>query len=335
MKHVKWLAPVLLILGLWGYHLLAANQAERDIAEALQQLETESETGMSISHSDISVHPFSGDIEFMDINFIDDEHILRSSSILFDLTYFNFLTIYFRGAKYGLQNLEDVSSEIENPSAIFRSTISEYKAETLVLNYEGNFFDLIVHFVREAPFELSHRFDASMNNFRYVNDNASWGTFDADSISIQVNIPAGATSLAHGEKIFIKSSEITWHPPESVQKKYGFFIRGFEYDPDNLPVDSLHFQLARAETTGNKVMNIDLYTELFHVRSIVELATGDSLWSQAQLENGRIFLVESSTQFRNFLENAQSLLGISPPDSTEPVIEFSGPLADPVFRLNN
>lgn len=333
--HLKWLAPVLLILGLWGYHYLAANQAERDLGEALQELTKQAEQPANISYESIQVNPFDGDILFGETNIIFEESLYRFSNLKLDLTYWDFLTVYFRGGEYALQHLEGLKSEIEDPSLLIRQSQAEYKSDFMQLNYNGNFYDLLSQHINKVPYEQQHHLELEAQEFRSVQQNASWGSIKTDSLSFFLTISEGSQSLLSSEQMELSTYSVGWNPPAWFQEKYGFFIRGFNYEEDNIPVDSLHVQLEKSAEDTPSSLQADLYNELFQLRATTDLLISDRYPMQSEFDDGKILLADTSEEFRNFLDNAQQLLGINLPEPDQPLFLFDGPFSNPDFRINN
>lgn len=329
MKTNYYLAGIIiLILALIGYHYYAAGEAGRQIDEALQEQAARSDGEFSVSYSAIDVFPFSGDIRFRDFNLTQTNYTQRASSIYFDLTYLDFLTIYVRGTEYGLKNLDRLRTNIIKPSIVLRPSMRELKSDTFRIDYKGSAYDLLRHSVTEQAVESPHEFEASAVSFRFTQSNSTSDGFRADSIFIQTSVPPATTSILNDADHFMaRAFDITWIPSSAIGDKYGFFIRGFGYETDNIPVDSLLLMI-NIDDAGSRFMNLDLHSELFHAQAIAEIKMNSQEFSRITFEDGIVNLLATSPRFDNFLQNAEQLFGISIPRKTESVFRFYGPLSN-------
>ncbi len=317
----------ILIIAIIGYHYYAAREAGRQIDEALQKQAANSEGKFSVSYSAIDVFPFSGDIRFSDFNLTQTDYTQRAASILFDLTYLDFLAIYAGGTEYGLKKTDRLKATIINPSLVLRPEIHEFNSDTISLNYEGNVYDLLRHSVTGQAIEQTHQLGGSAVSFRYTQPDSKAG-FTADSVYIQTRIPPDVTSVfGDADHFLARAIDITWTPPLSISDKYGFFIRGFGYETGSIPVDSLLLMIG-VDEDGSRSMNLDLHSELFHAQAVAGINMNSQELSRTTFKDGVVNLLETSPRFDNFLQNAEQLFGITIPRKAEGVFRFSGPVTD-------
>lgn len=328
MKKKYYLVGIfILIIALIGYHYYAAGEAGRQIDEALQEQAKKSDGKFSVSYSAIDVFPFSGDIRFQDLNLTQSDYTQRASSVYFDLTYFDFLAIYAGGTEYGLKKINRLNATITNPSVVLRPKMHEFKSDTFTVDYGGNAFDLIRHFVTGQLIENNHQLEATAASFRYMQTNSETG-FIADSIYIQTGLSPEATSVfADADHFLAKAVDITWMPPPSIKDKYGFFIRGFGYETGNIPVDSL-LAMIGGESADSRSLNLDLHSELFHAQAVAEININRQEPDRTTLRNGVVNLLETSPRFDNFLQNAEQLFGLTIPRKADGVLKFQGPVTN-------
>lgn len=322
-----------LIVLIIGYHFIAASQAEDQIDEAIQEQATKSEA-MSVQYSSIDVAPFSGNVSMSDLTFIFGNYIERAQHIELDLGYLDFLKIYLGGTEYGLKNINRMNAIITRPAVVFQESARELKGDILDLNYEGNMYDMLRHSVTGVPMEHAHHLEAVITHFRLTQPGAKWGSFRADSLYFQADVPTSALSLVNAKHLRSKADGIIWNPPKEIQEKYGFFMRGFGYDTGSVPVDSLLLRLNASDENNRKQMNLDLHTELFHARAVAGIRLNSQTYSKSIFEGGTVSLIETSKEFDNFLRNAEKLFGTSLPHQSEQLLEFSGPLTAPDISAN-
>ncbi|MDZ7681486.1 MAG: hypothetical protein U5J63_07140 [Fodinibius sp.] len=86
-----------------GYHFLAASQAESQIDKALQQ-QSEKHQSFSVQYSAVEVAPFTATVVLRNLTVVLDNHIERAQKLQVDMSYLDFLNVYFGGLPYGLQN---------------------------------------------------------------------------------------------------------------------------------------------------------------------------------------------------------------------------------------
>lgn len=327
----KYFIAIFILLGLAViYHFYAANSAETDLDEAIQKITVQSKMNLNISYSSIDVRPFSGDIIFSDINIIRDDNIQRAAAARFDLAYRDFLNFTFWDTEYGLKNINEGILILKNPSYTNRTSLLEVKLDSLHMDYRGNLWNLIVLALSRSPAQTNHKIEATGSNFSLSQPDSGFGTFKADSLELDTRFgkqPDYPDSLASS----VSLKKITWSPPVSFQKRYGFFIQGFGFQTDSIPVNRAVLRYRYDIASDSLVIkHINLTTELFTAQARGGLKVNTHSFTQSELHNLSVRLINSSLRFLNFLDQLQKITGIQLSGGSKQIqFYLNGPLEKP------
>jgi hypothetical protein len=334
MKRYILIAILVLLAGLFAFHFIAANQAEKQIDNTIQMQADSAGTALSVQYSSIEVSPFSGDVEFSDITVVQGNNIERSSELMVDLRYLDFLNIYIGGLEYGLEKLYAADLHLEKPTYLNRQTMQEYSMAAAEINYTGNMLDGIRTVFAGQPQDRRHQIDIAGTQLRYSRPNPIIGTYRSDSVFLHLEYPkAGTEDTATSNVLEFKN--IIWSPPSRIQKKYGFFIQGFGYPLDALPVPSVRFSFSDINRDEIAVSNGSAETDLFTMQfkgTVLRKTT----WAEARLAPLTLSMVELSDQFENVLSNVEQLLGIDIPKKEDRIgFQLRGPVVNPRISGSN
>ncbi|MDR8392189.1 hypothetical protein NC796_13625 [Aliifodinibius sp. S!AR15-10] len=325
---------LLLAIGLFAYHFYAANNAERTLDETIQEITKKSQLNLNIDYSSIEVSPFSGDIHISDINIFHDQAIQRAASARFDLTYSDFLNFMLWGAESGLKQVETAKLDLRSISYTNRETFLEVKLDTMRVNYSGNLWDLVVISMTQRPTQLQHNIKASGTKFRFYQGESAVGAVSADSLTINAYF---GHSASNPDSLFnsLELSSITWTPPKSIQQQYQFFIQGFGYQADSIPLRSASL-IYRNTLEDNllSVKDMSINSELFTVSIDGYVMLDTDQFNQSNMRNVAIRLHEMSPKFQNFMQQLEKLMGLQIPGGDSDLqIRLNGPLAKPEFTF--
>lgn len=336
MKKYIFITLLVVGAGLFAYHFIAADQAEQEIDRAIQAETDSSATPFSVKYSAIDVSPFSGNIDFADVTIIQQRNIERADNVQVDLEYFDFLRIYFNGIEEGLRQLAKAAILLDNVSHINRETMQELSVSQAEVRYRGNILDGLRRLMFDEPLTHSHHIDLAGAGIRYTKPNSLFGTFSSDSAALQFHFPkhtSDSTGTGTGGDILMKN--ITWDPPARFQKKYGFFIQGFGYKLNAIPVESVMGSMTRLSPNRVQIRSGIIETDLCTIRfeGIVRAAP---TWDRARLDPLQITVVDLSQEFQNVLANMEQLLGVSlPKQQNQITFQLSGPITNPRISRNN
>lgn len=337
MKKFLFFTVLVVLVGLFVLHFVAANQAEKEIDKAIQAQVSASSASMSVQYSSISVSPFSGDVLFHDVTLIEESNIERTRLMNIDLQYFDFLNIYFNGVESGLKKLERGKIALSRVSFLNRESMQEFAIDTLNINYEGNMWDALQSLFTDRATNYAHAINFRGANGRYKKPNSPVGNFTADSAYVRFDLPKGTTHWRTDGAHDIKFKGINWAPPVSFQNKYGFFIQGFGYQLDAIPIDSAGAIYSMPNEHTLKLTNGFASTDLFKA-SFNGTVQRDSTWNTSVLTPLHISLVDLSDQFSNVLANVEQLLGITIPGKVsddEIHLQLVGPITSPRMQPAN
>lgn len=325
---------LLLAIGLFAYHFYAANNAEKTLDETIQETISKSSINLTIDYSSIEVSPFSGDILFSNINIIHDQDIQRATAARFDLKYSDFLNFMIWGTESGLKQVEEGVLKLENISYTNRETFLEVKMDSLDIDYKGNLWNLIVLGVTRRPAQIQHDIYATGTTFSFYHPEAGIGQIRADSVQLDTHLgksPNNSDSLLNS----VELSGITWTPVSTFQEKYQFFIQGFGYQTDAIP-------LQRATLTYRYTLEDNLFSikkmavdsDLFIISLNGYLMLDEGQFSNSNLRNVEIRIHEMSPRFQTFLQQLEKLMGMQiPGGGNEMRIQLNGPLSKPEFTF--
>lgn len=329
----KFIFAIILILlvGLFAFHFIAAKEAEKQIDIAIQEQAKASPTPLSVQYSSIDVSPFSGDILFKDVTLVEKSNIERTRKMNVDIRYLDFLNIYFGGVESGLRKLERGTLNLSNVTYVNRESLQEFSIDTLNIEYSGNMWDALQSIFTEKATEYSHKVHFSGANGSYKKPESSIGNFTADSAFFRFDLPKETTQWRQDGAHDIMFKNVNWSPPTSFRNQYGFFIQGFGYELDSIPIDSLGVIYSMPDSTTLNLTNGVAATDLFSARFNGTIET-DSTWNSGIFTPLQISMVNLSNQFTNVLTNIEQLLGVRLPGKTsdnEIHFQLVGPVTNP------
>ncbi|MDX1617384.1 MAG: hypothetical protein R3224_01260 [Balneolaceae bacterium] len=321
----KWfsygfLALVGLAAALFAYHFYAAADAGQKLDESIQQVSQEANLNLTINYSSIEVSPFSGDVVFSDVNIIRDQDIQRAKTARFDLAYSEFVNITLWGTEYGLREIEQGILQLSDLSYTNRSSLIEVKLDSLHIDYRGNLWNLIVLGITRASAVTGHHIDAIGTRFSFSQPSSDIGAIRADTLTWRTHFgrPAEPPDSLYSTAAL---SGITWTPPKAFQDKYSFFIQGFGYRPDTIPMERATARY-RLHPSGDSLSidRLTLYTDLFNTTAKGMIAVDGQSPGQSRLNNLVIRLEELSPRFRNFLGQLKKLTGLPLPHTDDSIV---------------
>lgn len=337
MKKFVLIAVIVLIGVLFGLHFFAANEAEKQINNAIQTQAGASPMAVSVQYSSIDVSPFSGDILFNDVTLVEQANIERAAKVNVDLRYMDFLNLYFNGVKHGLKELSSAKINLGRVSYVNRKSMQEFAIDTLNIDYQGSMWDALQSLFTGKATSNSHTIFFRGANGRYKKPDSSIGNFTADSAYFRFDLPKGTTQWRRDGAHDIMLKNVNWAPPVSVQNEYGFFIQGFGYQLDAIPLDSLGVIYSMPTPRTLKLTEGIAATDLFNAAFSGTVQT-DSTWDSGVFTPLRISLLDLSDSFVNVLTNLEQLLGFTLPGKTgndEIHFQLVGPVMNPKIQPVN
>ena len=312
-----------------GYHFLAASQAEQQIDEAIQEQSGKTNT-ISVQYSNLDVAPFAADITISDLNIILGNHIERAQQLKLDLGYLDFLNIYFGGAAYGLDHLDEAVITAVSSSYTNKVALQEIKSDSLTIRYQGNALDGIQSAIKGTPFGADQSIEIQGRNLTFSVPRTSISKVIAQKLHYSGSVSKAKSNFWKEGSHTIRLDSLLWTPSESFQNKYSFFIKGFGYPTDAIPFRS-------AELHSNPVSQADDTLDIESaVKSELALLTGQGHiilkqpLQDSKFYNMKITLSDFSERFANVLSNIEQLLSISLPKSKEGItIQLQGSVENP------
>lgn len=319
---------LLLCIFIIGYHFFAASQAEQQIDEALQEQSAQNDF-LSVQYSEIDIAPFSAAVSIRDLNIIFGDHIERSQYLQLDMSYLDFLNIYIGGLPYGLKRLDKADIQAIQPSYINRGRFEELKMDTLNISYTGNALDGLQSAINGTPFSSSQSIEARSSNLRIVLPKTPVAKLTAETFIYSGSITDDQQSFwTDGQHQFALDSLI-WTPSQSMQQTYSFIIKGFGYDTDAIPFESV--ELHSQAGTKNDMLQVES-----SIRSELALLSGsgfikmNSPLENSELQDMTIRITDFSESFSNVIHNAERLFSISLPKSDEGItLHIRGTFSNP------
>lgn len=324
---------IVLVIALFGYHLYAAAEAERQINKTIQEQTAEADL-ISVRYSSIEVAPFSGKVSFNDLTVVFEDHIQRAQKFIFDIGYLDFLNIYFGGLSYGLDQLDQAKITLRQPSYLNQKSLYEIKMDTLQIFYQGNVLDALLAAINDTAFSVDHSVEARSTQLMIRFPGTLISKIAAESFSYLGKVPEGEKSYWKGAIHRFSADSLIWQPSEFFQNTYRFFIRGFGYPTDTIPIQSLQLYSEPVSQQDTLYIKTRLQSEFaqLSVEGFIDL---NEPLSTSQLNKMEITLTELSRAFENVLQNVEQLLSISlPRDSTGIVLEVDGTLENPKISTN-
>jgi hypothetical protein len=334
MKKFIFTILALIIIGLIAYHFIAANQAENDMDEAIQMQADSLGNALSVQYSSIDISPFSGNINFSDGTIVRQSNIERFKNAEIDLDYVDFLKITFKGLKNGLRNIEDGTIRLQKASHLNRETLQEISSSQMNISYSGNLWDGLQYLGANRRLDYDHEINITGTDIRYNKPQSTIGAFKSDSAAFRYVFQA-ASPEQQSNSNNIRFDEIVWTPPAKFQKKYAFFIKGFGYPLDAIPVTNMGVSFSALENPRINITSGQLKTELFTLQIQGTITKPDG-WPKAQFSPLTLTLTEASREFNNVLANIQQLFNLPvPANPTDMELNLVGPLNNPQLANQN
>lgn len=327
-KKYYLLGFIIFLIAIFGYHFFAASQAEQQIDNALQE-QSETNDSLSVQYSSIDVTPFSAKVSIQDLTVIFGDHIERAQYLQLDIRYLDFLNIYIGGLPSGLEQLDQAAITAIQPSYVNRGGLEEIKLDTLHINYTGNALDGLRSAVNQTHFTTPQSIEAQSSGLRILLPQTTLSRIVADEFRYSGSISEGQQNFWKNGSHQFSMDSLTWTPSESFQNTYSFFIKGFGYDIDEIPFQSvrLHFQ----STSESEILRIESSIE----SELALLSSSGTIELKAPLGNSefqdmRIRMTDFSDSFTNVLSNIERLLSIELPRNKNGIIlQIEGTLSNP------
>lgn len=331
-KKVYLAGFLLLIAAVIAFHFFAAEQAEADLDKAIREQAAKIDSTISVQYSSIEVSPFSGDVSVTDLIIIHHNNIERSSKISLDLSYGDFLNIYFWGAEYGLSRITEAYLAIQNASYLDRAEMHELKFREARIRYSGNMLEALRSFMANGRISLDHEIVLSGKDIRYAKPEPSIGVFSADSLYL-VNRVSASEGPAASSYDTLSLHTVVWNPPSSFQDAYGFIIRGFGLQPDSLGAESALFSYRlsvdeKKITLSEGTVNTDLGKIKLHGNIIWPPSAGEPVLSPLHVSATNLTL-----EVGRVINNLERLLNRRLPrnENGDPAVRLQGPVTQPTF----
>lgn len=311
-----------------GYHFWAASQAEAQIDKAIQQQSEKSEA-LSVQYSGIEVSPFAATVSIRDLTVMLGHHIERTQHLELDMSYFDFLNIYFGGLRYGLKNLTQANVSLLSPSYVNRSGLQEIKSDSLHITYTGQALDGLLSAVNGTSFTHPHNIEARSSNLTVSLPKTTFTKLTTREFRYSGSIESQQQSFWRNGTHHFGMDSLTWTPSESFQKKYSFFIKGFGYPTDAIPFQSA--QLHVNQVPQNNMLRIEstLKSELALLSGAGFIALEKPL-GNSDLVKTKISLTKLSEPLQNVITNIERLFSISLPKSSDGItVQIDGTLSNP------
>ncbi len=331
-KQVYLAGFLLLIAALIAFHFFAAGQAEADIDKAIQEQIAEIDSTISVQYSSIEVSPFSGGVAVSDLMIIHHNNIERSTRISLDLSYGDFLNIYFWGAEHGLSRITEASLNIWGASYLDRDKMYELKFSEARLRYNGNLLEALRSFIANTRISLDHEIVLTGKDIRYARPESSIGSFSADSLYLvnRVSASAGPSSSSSDT---LSLHTVLWNPPSSFQDNYGFIIRGFGLQPDSIRAKSATFNYMlsvdeREVALSQGTVITDLGDIKLHGTLIWPPSAGEPILSPLNVSATNL-----KAEVGRVINNLERMLNRRLPrnENGDPAVRLQGPVSEPKF----
>lgn len=327
-KKIYYLIGFTVFLGaILGYHFYAASQAEQQINKTIQE-QAEREL-LSAQYSSIDVAPFSATVTIQDLTVIFGDHIERAQHLKLDISYLDFLNIYFGGLSYGLDQLHQANITALQPSYVNKKGLKEIKTDTLHISYNGNALDGIRSAVNGTPFASNQAIEAQGSGIILSFPKTTFSTLEAEGFEYSGTIAKDSLNFWTEGSHQVAMDSLIWTPSESFQSSYSFFIKGFGYPADAIPIQ--HAQFHSTPASQPEVLNIEASVQsglaLFSSSGMVRLH--DPIES-SEFQNMNIKITDLSDSFRQVLSNIERLLSVSLPRTNNEIrLQLNGTLSDP------
>lgn len=327
-KNLYFIGLVVLVIGIIGYHYVAASQAENQFDEAIQE-QTEKSGTISVDYSEIYIAPFSADVTINDLTIIMGNHIERTPKLMLDLGYLDFLNIYFGGVQYGLNHLTDAVITAIGPSYTNKAKRREIKSDSIKIIFKGNALDGLRSAIDGSPFTSKQSINIQGSNIIFSLPHTFLSKVKAQHLRYTATVSESKTNFWTNGTHKIRADSLIWTPSQSFQDKYSFFIKGFGY-----PTDAVPFQYAKLQADPS--VSVDVLELKSTVKSDLALLSGNGKimlkepMQNSEFKDMTLSLTEFSDRFSNVLSNIEKLLSISLPKSEAGItIQLQGSVNNP------
>ncbi|WP_138432127.1 hypothetical protein [Fodinibius saliphilus] len=324
----------LLLVALFGYHFIAASQAEEMIDKTVQ-VEAQKNERISVQYSAIDVNPFAADVTIRDLTIILGDHIERANKLTFDIEYLDFVNIYIAGLSYGLDHLQEAKLTAIRPTYVNKKGLQEIKADTLEVTYSGNALDGLRSAINGTPFASSQTIDAYSSGIIFSLPNTSFSTIKAQQFQYSGSIARQQGNFWTKGNHQFRLDSLVWTPPANFQKSYSFFIKGFGYSTDAIPFEYAQLH-SKPTQEANKLRiegAINSKLALFSTSGFIILE--DPL-SQSKLKDIKVTASDYSDSFGNVLANIERLFSLSIPKTNGSMsLQLRGAVSNPSVVKSN
>lgn len=335
-KRYYLLGFFILLIAIFAYHFFAASQAEQQIDNTLQEQSAQNDS-LSIQYSSIDVTPFSATVSIENLTVIFGEHIERAQHLQLDISYLDFLNIYIGGLPYGLEQINRAAITAIQPSYVNRGGLEEIKFDTLHINYRGNALDGLRSAINQTNFSQSQSIEAQSSGLRILLPQTTLSRIAADEFRYSGSISEGQQNFwKNGSHQFAMDS-LTWTPSQSFQDSYSFFIKGFGYEPDQIPFQSVQLHSRNASESQPQspyeILKIESSIQselaLLSASGFIELHTPPG---NSEFQDMKIRMTNFSDSFANVLSNIERLLSVSLPQTNNGItLRINGTIANPII----
>lgn len=329
MKRRYYLIGFAVFIGLLiGYHFLAASEAEEQIDKAIQE-QSERNDGISVQYSSIEVSPFTAAVTIRDLTVILGDHIERAQRLQLNMSYLDFINIYFGGLDYGLEHLDRAELALLGPSYVNRSGLQEIKADSLHITYRGKALDGLHSAINGTVFGNSHSLEARSAELTISLPETPLKKLVAQQFRYSGTVEAQGKSFWRNGTHQFGMDSLVWTPSDSFQQSYSFFIKGFGYPTNAIPFQSaqLHFN----PSSQNSMIRVEST-----LKSELALVSGSGFikpaipFGSSELHKSRVSLTQLSESLTNVLDNAERLFSVSLPRNGNGIsIRIGGTLSSP------
>lgn len=311
-----------------GYHFYAASQAEQQIDKAIQEQVSGSDS-ISVQYSSIDVAPFGGSVSMQDLMLIFGDHIERATNLQLNISYFDFLNIYFRGIRSGLGGIERASIQFINPSYANTEGLEEIKIDTLTIDYTGNVLDGLLSAINGTAFNNTHTIEAYGSNLTVSLPKTTLTRLETGELRYSGAVSKGEKNFWLDGSHQFQMDSLVWTPSESFQNKYSFFIKGFGYAVDNIPFQSAKLATIPTPQTGRLKIESTIQSDLALVSGSGFIQLKDEFIS-SELHDMNLSITDFSDSFNQVLQNIERLLSISLPRTGNGItLQLEGTLSNP------
>lgn len=331
-KTIIFAAAVLILASLYFFHFEAARQAEIEVDRTLRGMVSPSDPSAGMQFSGVEIAPFGGTLTLYDVNLFTERHLYRGGTLRFDIGYFNFLRLYFGDPSDLLDNRIAAGSRLEEVTWLDRYRLREVRFDTLRLRYSGNPRALLRHALLDSALATGQSIDAEGRGFSYTDPMLAWGAMRADTLRLRQRLPAeepGGESTRMSE---VELRNLTWETPSWFRDKYGFFIRGFEYPAEAIPLKRLRATLEYHR--GERLLqfrNTRLETEHFRMGLRGQMRLADPP-GRSPLDSLSLILSGYSQRFRNVLTGLNRLFELGLPAEADSLsLPLGGTLDSPAL----